>query len=176
MINKEELVFAVDENNNPIEPVRRKDAHQQGIWHRTTDIAVVNSKGEALCHKRSMLKDSGPGLWDVCFGGHIGAETDSLQGAWQELTEESGLKVKKEDLVFVASFPHVNQEGRNKEFRYFYIYYWNGPLSDLQLEKDEIDEVQWIPVEQILKTRYDKTRWVDAPYLDRLEEKINSQT
>lgn len=34
MINKDELLFVVDENNNPVEPKPRKKVHTKGYWHR----------------------------------------------------------------------------------------------------------------------------------------------
>ncbi len=172
MINKQEIIFTVDEKNNPIKPVERQQAHEQGIWHRTTDIAVVNSKQEILCHKRSMLKDTGAGLWDVCFGGHTLAGVESLPAAILELQEESGLTANPEDLIFVGVVTHVNKTGNNKEFRYGYIYRWDGPMSDLHLEKDEIDEVKWVPSDVIKANRDNRDEWSAMPYFDLLMEKL----
>src|SRR3989344_6977065 len=124
MINKDELVFAVDENNQPIEPVLRLIAHQESIWHRTTDIVVLNSKNEVLCSKRSMLKDTSPGRWDSSFGGHTAPGVDSLQGALEELREESGFDASEKDLEFLGITKYVteNEQIKNRVFRNFYIY------------------------------------------------------
>ena len=65
MINKDELLFAVDENNKPIEPMPRAKAHTEGVWHRNAHIWIVNPNREVLVHKRSMLKDSNPGKWEA---------------------------------------------------------------------------------------------------------------
>lgn len=168
MINKTELLFAVDENNQPIEPVERQKAHAEGVWHRTTDIAVVNSDREILCHKRSVLKDTGPGLWDSCFGGHIGPGVESVKGAIQELKEESGLDPNENDLKFLGIIQHVSENEKNKEFRYFYIYIWNGKSEDIKFEKDEISEVKWVGVEILKKEIIDKNEWSPAPHFDKL--------
>ncbi len=69
MINKEELIFAVDENNNPIEPISRENAHKNGIWHRISDIWIINKKKQVLVQKRSALKDTNPGKWEAFVGG-----------------------------------------------------------------------------------------------------------
>ena len=175
MINKSELVFAVDEDNNPIEPVERRKAHQQGIWHRTTDIAVVNSKKEILVSKRSMLKDSSPGLWDGAFGGHILAGVEPVMGAIEELSEESGLKAQPEDLEFVAINKFISRNQKNKEFRYFYIYRWDGEINDLKLETDEIDEAEWVTSEFLKTNRDNSQEWVPLPYLDQLLMKIENE-
>ena len=168
MINKDELLFTVDENNQPVAPLGRTLAHEQGVWHRTTDIAVVNSKKELLCHKRSMLKDAGPGMWDICFGGHILAGVDPIKGAMEELEEESGLKVAEPDLKFLGTVQHISRSGKNKEFRYVYIYYWDGPMSDLKLEKDEVEEVRWTDIETIKNNRDNSEHWSGMPQLETL--------
>lgn len=103
MINNEELLFCVDENNNPIDPKPRNLVHATGIWHRTSHIWIVNDKKEILCQRRSLLKDKAPGLWEGFFGGHIPPQVSYLDHALTELEEEVGLKVSKQDLkeVFV---------------------------------------------------------------------------
>ncbi len=166
MINRNEMIFTVDENNNPIKPLERHVAHEQGIWHRTTDIAVVNSKNQILCHKRSMLKDNDKGMWDACFGGHILAEIDSIVGAKQELLEESGLKADSADLEFITINKHTR--GQNKEFRYLYIYRWEGEINQLNLEREEIDEAKWVDLAEVAKNRDNQAEWVQMPYLDNL--------
>lgn len=168
MINSQELLFTVDENNTPIEPVERSRAHVEGIWHRTTDIAVVNSKNEILCHKRSLLKDTGPGNWDVCFGGHTLVGVDSQIAAAVELKEESGLVASEEELKYIATIKYVSKSGKNNEFRYLYIYKWDGELESLELEKDEIDEVRWVGLEEIIKNRDNQEAWSPMPHLDYL--------
>jgi len=168
MINSQELVFAVDEENNPIEPVERSRAHAEGIWHRTTDIAVINPNNEILCHKRSILKDSGPGLWDVCFGGHTLAGVDSSVAAAVELKEESGLDVVPQELKYIATVKYVSRTSKNKEFRYLYIYKWTGMIEDLELEKDEIDEVKWVNLAELIQNRNNQDIWSPMPHLDNL--------
>lgn len=170
MINKQELIFTVDENNQPIEPLERHAAHKQGVWHRTTDIAVVNSKNEILCHKRSILKDTGPGLWDACFGGHMAPGTEAVDGAVIELGEESGLIVKPADLEFAGTVPHI--QANNKEFRYLFVYRWDGPFSDLKLEEDEVSEVKWVPIDVVRSNRENSAEWSTMPFLEMLLSKL----
>ena len=166
MINKNELIFAVDENNNPIEPAERWKAHAEGIWHRSSDIAVVNSKKEILCNKRSLQKDHSPGMWDGTFGGHTLAGQDSLAGAKQELLEESGLAADK--LEFVAIVKYVDRNDTNKEFRYLYVYRWDGDLKELKLEAAEIDEAKWFPLHTLVENKDNRQQWSPMPYLDEL--------
>ncbi|MBW2182232.1 MAG: NUDIX domain-containing protein, partial [Deltaproteobacteria bacterium] len=49
----------------------RNEIHQEGIWHRSVHIWVLNDKEELLIQRRALEKESHPGLWDVSCAGHI---------------------------------------------------------------------------------------------------------
>ena len=65
MIDIQELLFVVDENNQPLKPQLRSSAHKNGLWHRTTGIWVINKSKKVLCQKRSLKKDLNPGIWEA---------------------------------------------------------------------------------------------------------------
>jgi isopentenyldiphosphate isomerase len=173
MINKDEIIFGVDEFNRPTGGVLRRKAHTAGLWHRTTDIVVVNSKNEVLAHKRSMQKDSGPGLWDPVFGGHMAPGAEAVMAAREELREEAGLDVKPSDLKFFAICRHVSENRKNKEYRYGYIYHWDGKAEDIHFEKDEITEVKWVSLETLKNNRDNRSEWSPMPCLDELLKNLN---
>ncbi|MBI2355738.1 MAG: NUDIX domain-containing protein [Candidatus Doudnabacteria bacterium] len=150
MINKNELLFAVDENNQPIEPVERHRAHSEGVWHRNAHVWVLNSKNEVLCNKRSVSKDHNPGLWEAFFGGHILVGISPVQGAIMELHEELGLRAEEPDLKLWKVVKHY-YEDKNKEFIYVYIFFWDGDVDSLSFEKEEMDEVKWVALELLKK-------------------------
>lgn len=167
MINNRELIFVVDEENNSLEPMPRDQVHKNGIWHRTTDILVLNSQGELLCEKRSMAKDVSPGEWESIFGGHTLAGEDDLESAIKEIEEELGLKVKGEELKF---FKTVKVSDREKNFQHntfksVYLLKFDGDLSDINFEEEEIGEVKWMDkkaVRRILESR--EKNWVIPVY------------
>jgi isopentenyldiphosphate isomerase len=148
MINTDELLFVVDESNNPIEPKPRKQVHSEGFWHRTAHIWVINSGEQILCQKRSMLKDSNPGKWEAFFGGHMAPGEEYKDNAIIELKEELGISVDKEDLQFFEIFKHE----RAHEFQAVYYINWNGDINTLKLEKEEVDQVKLFSLEEIYKT------------------------
>lgn len=165
MIDKEELLFAVDENNNPIEPVKRYRAHSEGIWHRNAHIWVINSKKDVLCNKRSMQKEHNPGKWEAFFGGHVVAGSSPIQGALQELKEELGLKAKESDLELYKIIKQYFED-KNKEYIYVYIYFWDGNMDELEFEKDEIDEIKWFSLDEIKESQANKDpSWTWITYL-----------
>lgn len=146
-INKEELLFTVDENNNSVDPRPRGVVHREGLWHRTAHVWIINSKGEILCQKRSMKKDSKPGLWEARFGGHLAPRADYLETAIVEAEEELGLKINRGDLKSLM----VYKSEPDKEFQGEYLLKWDGELSDLIREEEEVDELRWMKIKEVQK-------------------------
>ncbi len=171
MINAEELLFVVDEDNNPLSPLPRAQVHAAGHWHRTSHIWIANKKLEILCQRRSQLKDTNPGYWEPFFGGHMGPEETYELNAITELQEELGISISTEGLI-----PYlVYKRTKAKEFQGIFYIIWNGKISELTLEKDEVDEVKFIPTSYIKMHIQNKTHlWSFQGYeldlLRKLEE------
>jgi isopentenyldiphosphate isomerase len=169
MINKDELLFVVDENNNPVKPLPRKEVHQKGIWHRTSHVWVLNSQGQILCQKRSLLKDSSPGKWEPFFGGHVEPGEEYVDNAFRELQEELGILVSKNDFHLFK----INKYERKKEFQGIHFLQWNGEIKDLKLEKEEIEKVKWFNIDELSKLlNYKNNDWTIKGYEKELLEHL----
>lgn len=164
MIDNQELLFVVDENNEPLEPKPRSFVHKNGLWHRTSGIWVVNKNKQILCQKRSLKKDVKPGMWEAFFGGHLAPTEDYLQNAIEETGEELGISVKKED--FIQYKVLKSDKPTHREFQGIFAVKLNGDIGNFKFEKEEIDELKWIPIEEVRKilvVNRDK-RWVKKPW------------
>ena len=76
------------------EIIDRETAHRDGILHRTAHVWIVRKKTQGydiLLQKRSMEKDSFPGLYDTSSAGHIPTGSEPLPSAIRELKEELGI-------------------------------------------------------------------------------------
>ena len=84
----------VDEDGKPTGAVvSRETAHEEGIPHRTSHVWIVRKteKGyDILMQKRSLNKDSFPGMYDTSSAGHIRAGDKPVASAIRELEEELG--------------------------------------------------------------------------------------
>jgi isopentenyl-diphosphate Delta-isomerase len=176
MITQDELLFVVDEQNNPLDPLPRSVVHQEKLWHRTSHIWVINNNKQILCHQRSLLKDISPGNWDPYFGGHLGPGVSYEDGAVIELEEETRIPTKKEKLVFYKIY-------RNKtvtEFQGVFAYIWEGNVQMLTFEEDEVAGVEWFPVKKVQELLKGKTPgwskiayaqgifdWLDAHFISK---------
>ena len=78
-----------DESGSPTgEIIDRETAHRDGILHRTAHVWIVRKKTQGydiLLQKRSMEKDSFPGLYDTSSAGHIPTGSEPLPSAIREL-------------------------------------------------------------------------------------------
>lgn len=164
MLNAEEMVFVVDENNNPLKPELRSIAHKNGLWHRTTGIWVLNKRKQILCQKRSMNKDVKPGYWEAFFGGHVGPQEEYLDSAVSEVQEELGISIAKTDLIPYKVLK--SDKPSHREFQHVFALFLQDDQNTFQFEKDEIDELMWKELEEVrdILVKQKKENWVKKPW------------
>lgn len=153
-----EYIDIVDEQGNPTgEKVERSIAHSQGIRHRTAHIWIVrkvNDRYQVLMQKRAMNKESFPGMFDTSSAGHIQAGDEPLESALRELYEELGIQAQPQQLEFAGNF-HISYEKefhgkifRDNEIAFVYIYSQQVDETELILQKEEVETVEWFDLEE----------------------------
>ena len=76
----DELVDIVDEHDNVIATVTRREMRAPRLRHRAVYIAVQHTDGRLLVHQRSHDKDVRPGAWDIAVGGVSAVATSVFDG------------------------------------------------------------------------------------------------
>lgn len=131
----------------------KKEIHEKGWWHQTAHVWIYNSWGEILLQKRSMAKDSYPGLWDISVGGHVDAGESPLQAALREMSEEVGIVADEKDLKKIGvrkSAKGLSRKNyKNNEFQNVYLYKLDGQASDLRIRQEEVDEVRFVSLDDL---------------------------
>ncbi len=146
-----EYIDLYDENNNPLKNSKEKtQAHEEGDFHRTAHIWIINDNKELLLQKRSANKKTHPNCWDISGAGHIRAGENVLDGAIRELKEELGVNAKKNDLQFIATIK-CTKNPKNKEFQYVYLLKCNNKIEDYVFEDNEVSEVKYVFYEKLEK-------------------------
>ena len=167
------------------EIVDRESAHRDGILHRTAHVWIVREKTQGydiLLQKRSMDKDSFPGLYDTSSAGHIPAGSEPLPSAIRELQEELGVDATPEQLIYAGSFRIQYEEEfhgqifRDNEVTRVYVYQEPVDIDALTLQPSEVDEVRWFDIEEVweeIKTKRDRF-CMPTQGLNVLREYLNS--
>ena len=93
----DEWLDVVDMNDAVTGTARRGDIHAQGLLHRAVHMLVFNRRDELYLQRRSMQKDTAPGLWDTSAAGHVDSGECYTDAAQRELAEE--LSLVNEQLV-----------------------------------------------------------------------------
>lgn len=147
------------ENGMPTgQTIERKQAHRNGILHRTAHVWIVrklDGRYQILLQKRSMNKDSFPGLYDTSSAGHIPAGTEPLDSALRELEEELGIRASKSDLVYIGTFRSQYEKVfrselfRDNEVTRLYLYQKSVAEDRLTLQQSEVSEVRWFDLESV---------------------------
>ena len=146
-----EYIDIFDENNNPTGEIKEKtQAHEDGNFHRTAHIWIMNDKKELLLQKRSATKKSHPNCWDISGAGHIRAGETVIEGAIRELKEELGVKTKESDLKFI-SIVKSTKKPKNHEFQYVYLLECNNKIENYIFEDEEVSEVKYVHFKDLEK-------------------------
>lgn len=144
-----ELLQVVDEHTGEPtgEHVPRHELIAQKMWCRSTNIFILNSQGQILCHQRSLNKERYPGVWSTHFGGHIVKDESFKVGAMKELEEELGIKVNAFQLI-----PwRTSRKDISRSWMRDFLTIYDGPIEDLAIQVEEIEQVKWFSVEEIME-------------------------
>lgn len=133
----EEIFDVVNERDEVVDRKPRREVHRLGLRHRAVHVLVFNARSEVFLQKRSMSKDTSPGLWDSSASGHLDSGEDYDYCAVRELREEIGLVVDQapKRLFKIAACGETGQE-----FVWVYRLEGEGPFT---LHPDEIEGGEW---------------------------------
>jgi len=134
---KEEHFDVVNERDEVTGRATRREVHARGLWHRAIHVLVFDREGRLFLQKRSMSKDTAPGLWDSSCSGHLDAGEDYDEAARRELLEEIGVKLGAPPSRWYR-ISACAQTGW--EFVWVYRMQFDGPFL---LNPSEIERGEW---------------------------------
>ncbi|HEY5912036.1 MAG TPA: NUDIX domain-containing protein [Verrucomicrobiae bacterium] len=133
----DEIFDVVNERDEVVGRLSRREVHRLGLTHRAVHVLVFNARRQVFLQKRSMKKDRQPGLWDSSASGHVDSGEGYDECARRELAEELGLDLRTplERLFKIAAGPETDQE-------HVWVYRCaaEGPFT---LHPDEIETGDW---------------------------------
>jgi isopentenyldiphosphate isomerase len=144
-----------DAQGNPLGVSKpRGEVHRDGDWHRSLHLWVWGIESDApfvIFQRRSMTKDTWPGVLDVSVGGHF-RSGESLVETLREAEEEIGLRVDESEVTRIGRRFH---DWRSDTFHDAEISEVYTLRSDLALEcyslhPEEVDGLARIEIEPAL--------------------------
>ena len=138
-----EYLQLFDENGNPLEEnIARVDKKRTpvGKYIKTVIVYIQNSKGELLIQKTSPQKGSD---W-ATTGGHIPFGVSSIDTMHNEILEELGFDIPKEQLQLIQT-----EKVESYAIQDDYYLKMDIDIDSLTLQKEEVDYVKWMTVEEI---------------------------
>jgi isopentenyldiphosphate isomerase len=148
-----EYLDIVDGNNEKTgKRELRSLVHSTGLLHRTVHVYVfkrVNSTIYFLVHLRAKNKDLNPNKWDTRFGGHIKSGEDVASAVVNEIKEEIGLDIDKNELT-EGSWVRGGRYPNCEFVKIFYLEYTRN-LKNLKFNDGEVQKVKWFQAADIIK-------------------------
>lgn len=136
-----------DEHDRWIGTAERDEVHARGYWHHTFHCWLVRVGGDGrariVFQRRSAGKDTNPGRFDITAAGHLAAGETPEDGA-REVEEELGVKIAFDRLTPLGTAREELEgtaQGKryvDREVSYVFGYAFDGELSRLRLQEDEV--------------------------------------
>jgi len=147
-----------DEVGNRTGMTMNRGENDIGKFNLAVNIILVDAKENYLIQKRSEMKKSKPGIWDITSGAVLAGES-SMEAAMRETYEELGISLKENDLYLM---------GRVKGISSF---------VDIWIAKIELDGYEFIPNDEVSQVKLiDKNQLkqlvIDSQYRDEVYKKF----
>ncbi len=135
----------------------RAAVHRDGDWHRAVHVWVAGHDDETgpflLMQRRSLAKDTWPGVLDATVGGHYRAG-ESLAETLRETEEEIGLAVTMADLLPLGVRVSANEVAEpgiyDRELQDVFLLLDDRPLRDYRPHPAELAELIRIPLAPLI--------------------------
>jgi len=147
----EHLSVVSEHTNQELGTLPRSEAIASGAWCRSTNVFVMNSAGELLCHQRSLKKERLPGGWSTHLGGHVGVGETYEMNALKELEEEASLCVTPEKLIQWRTTKLEKSRLWVRE----YVVLHDAPVTYFVPQPGEVECFKWMSLAEILQSEKD---------------------
>jgi isopentenyl-diphosphate Delta-isomerase len=140
--NKDEIIGAKERNDRNDTDIIRVS----GLW-------IFNDQKEILIAQRASNKIYDPGKWGPATAGTVEEGETYVSNIIKEAKEEIGLNINEKDLI---RGPHRFITTLHKYFVQNFFLKTDILVSDFVLQKEEVEQLKWISMENLLKSLEEK--------------------
>ncbi|MEK7188165.1 MAG: NUDIX domain-containing protein [Patescibacteria group bacterium] len=115
-----------------------------GDINRSAALWITNDEGKILLAKRALMKEREPGVWGPAVAGMIEEGETYYSNIVKEAEEEIGLKG-----IQPTEGPKIRVSQKHNYFCQWYLLVFNGSLSDLKIQEEEVSELKWFSPEEL---------------------------
>ncbi len=126
--NPDEVFDVVDADDCVVGQATRAEVHRRKLLHRAVHIFVFDAQGRLYLQKRSILKDTCPGLYTTSCAGHVDSGESYDTAAVRELDEELGIRLPAGTAPEFL-FKCAPCEETGMEFLHVYRLDWPGEIT-----------------------------------------------
>jgi isopentenyldiphosphate isomerase len=137
----------------------RGNTFEKNTYHLVVQACIFNKEGKMLIQQRQPFRSDWPNLWDISVGGSAVAGDTSQSAIEREVYEEIGLKIN-----FRGKRPNLTVNF-DEGFSDIYLLEYDVDLSNLTLQYEEVQNVKWATLEEIIQMIKDK---LFIPYYEEL--------
>ncbi|MGA3020683.1 MAG: NUDIX domain-containing protein [Candidatus Micrarchaeales archaeon] len=135
----DEILDLVDEKDNVIGKITRKEAHEDMKLHREASVFVMNAKGEILIQERLDT-----GKLEYSASGHFPSGETYLDGIVRETREEIGLDLKPDDFKAIIKY-------RLDSYRFVTLFETKGnyEITDFKIDPKEVKSIKFYSIQEL---------------------------
>jgi isopentenyldiphosphate isomerase len=129
-----EMFQLVDRTGRPTGEASREECHgNPRLIHLVVHLHLIDPLGRLYLQKRSMSKDTNPGLWDTSVGGHVGAGEEVRTALLREAREELGIDAAGASFLY----SYLNEGDFESEFAECFVLESSQPVRPDPVEIEE---------------------------------------
>lgn len=125
--------------------IERRQRVPKGLYRLIIHVCIFDTKGRMLIQKRTPNKKSWANMWDLSISGAVSSGESSQLSAKRELGEELGI-----DHDFSKDYPNLSVKTSYRIDDIFIINNMDIDLSKLSLQKEEVSDVSYKNLDEIL--------------------------
>ena len=161
-VTEDEFLNLVDSGSRLTEDSKpRSLVHRDGDLHPAVHVWIIKRRDMGvyvLLQKRADMKDTDPGCYDVSVAGHLSQGDEFRSAAVRETAEELGVKIHGSQLRHIGNLNSHTVTNGVDDNEYVAVYIYREPVDEegITLQQDEVSEVCWAEVDELLAVMDDE--------------------